>query len=94
MIDAGGSDQYRSVNTSVGTVLPAGETELGDAHASVQGAAVAESPYTAGTATLWDLGAGTDTFASVPEDPACTGTRGQSYWVDCSPALGVGYNQG
>jgi hypothetical protein len=85
--DLGGTDTYRWRNSITAVADPPTEQSVGEFHVGVQGALFGY---------LFDLdGGASDVFESVPLYPACAGTRGGPYWVDCyldAPFGGGGVN--
>lgn len=78
--DLGGTDEYISINRSLGTADPPTHADGGFTFSTVQGSA-----ELAGTASFADIDGAIyqyDTFTAVPPDPTTVGTRGEGMWVD------------
>lgn len=84
--DLGGADSYTSVSTVSSTAEPPTQVKAGNPIAQVQGDGAAGWLFDTGDTYDYDK------FASTPPNPACTGTRGQGLWLDCTNG-GGGVNQ-
>lgn len=88
--DLGGEDTYVSGNYSAATADPPTLVSSQTGSARVQGSWVGTSS-SASSALLIDIGGSADVFKATPENPACSGVRGQSAWTDCG-RVGLGFN--
>ena len=92
--DLGGTDAYRSNNTTAASSLH-GSADPGTTMSEVQGSGpdAGEDSILPSTGLLIDIdGSAADTFSALPVDPVCEGGRGQASWRDCGSQSAGGVN--